>query len=383
MSQSLFGIEEGIICHQVNCRNVIGGGLSGAIIKAFPKVEQNYHKLFEMGYTPEKLYGLKTVNPVTESLSICNLYTQLDYGNPSVTGKQYTNVEYLINAVKNVAIDNPDKKVYIPYNIGCGLGGADWKDVFARIQNLNCPNLYLIDTLHEKNIPFSEATNETFVPKPKKKFESTPFMDIKFEPDMLELFKKECRDYLATNLSDKTVTVYQKEHYVSIVGLKQDGHHLDNVHIDYSYNEILEKFTSLAEKKQIKFQSMDALKEIIKDRFRITSSLEFLLECMKHFGYDNIRLMNDYNLKMFKGDIGIQLDVRDKTLRYTKTFHDNVGRTFVERSLVQDAPDILKISGFQNMSDLSDALYLDLIEKDKQIKSIKGVELEPELEERA
>lgn len=35
--------SEDIICHQVNCQNVMGAGVAKALYTRFPQVKQSYH----------------------------------------------------------------------------------------------------------------------------------------------------------------------------------------------------------------------------------------------------------------------------------------------------------------------------------------------------
>ena len=86
---NILDIKSGTIVHQVNCRNVIGAGLSGQIIKKYPKVESAYHWLFTK-YTANELFKHWQAIPITDNLTIINLFTQFDYGNSAKTHKVYT-----------------------------------------------------------------------------------------------------------------------------------------------------------------------------------------------------------------------------------------------------------------------------------------------------
>lgn len=378
MTNELFGIKNGIICHQVNCQDAIGAGISGAIIKAFPIVEKKYHDLFKI-CKPEELYGKKTVNQVTDTLAICNLYTQYYYGNADKTKEVYTNVEYLINGIKDIATKNPEQNVYIPYKIGCGLAGGNWDSVFAKIQALDLPNLYLLDSLHKKSIPFEKANKDTF--SKKDTYTVPPFLNKHFTGSELERFQKDCVKYLARDYSYKTVKVYENEQYVSIVGLKEQNRNTNQYRIEYSYKSVLESFLRIQEKEKVMIASTEPLQEIIKDRNRIVSHLDFLNDLMTEYRYPEVTLLDKYHLKSFKGGVGIQINVDDKMLRYTKEIYDKVGNYFVERSMVEDADAIIKQSGYENMNALSDALIVDFMEKHKKICEIKGIEDSFEKEE--
>ena len=137
MSQILEGDITNICCgtivHQVNCQGAIGAGVSGAIIQKWPEVESAYrYKCYEQ--KPEELYGDTQVVQINRDLRVVNLYTQLNYGNAKKTGIVYTDVNRLVQALRDVCKDF--STVYAPYGIGCGLAGADWDDLYTRIKDL-------------------------------------------------------------------------------------------------------------------------------------------------------------------------------------------------------------------------------------------------------
>lgn len=135
IKQDITTITSGVIVHQVNCMNRIGGGLSGHIIRKWPIVEQMYHSACNNAQSTSLF---KTWQPVriNDDLAIINCFTQYGYGNPTKTRKKYTDEDALIQALKDICGKYPDRKVYIPYGIGCGLGGADWNEIVPRIFHL-------------------------------------------------------------------------------------------------------------------------------------------------------------------------------------------------------------------------------------------------------
>ena len=149
---SIFGINNGIVCHQVNCRAVMGAGVAKVIKEAFPEVYESYMRSFD-GKSAEDLYGKVGIVNVSKTLAIANVYSQLDYGNPAQTGKVYTNAEYLARAVDSVCKRFPEKTVYVPEGIGCGFGGGNWSEIKALLASLGHSNLYLLDTKAQKARP--------------------------------------------------------------------------------------------------------------------------------------------------------------------------------------------------------------------------------------
>lgn len=128
-------IKSGIIVHQVNCQNRIGAGVAGAIIKKYPKVQKSYSWLFTK-MSKEDIYCKYQPVPVTDDLTVINLFTQFYYGNPKKTGKIYTNTKSLVQNLKLICDRYPDKEIYIPERIGCGLGGADWDKLVKQLEPL-------------------------------------------------------------------------------------------------------------------------------------------------------------------------------------------------------------------------------------------------------
>ena len=56
VSGNLLEIEEGIICHQVNCQGVMGAGVAKAIASRYPQVLSAYRELCDTP-TPWQLLG--------------------------------------------------------------------------------------------------------------------------------------------------------------------------------------------------------------------------------------------------------------------------------------------------------------------------------------
>lgn len=69
-------------------------------------------------------------------------------------GKHYTNDHLLVRNIKSickdsaVGFDTSYKTVYIPYKIGCGLGGGDWDYIYDQIKDI--PNLVILKRKEDK-----------------------------------------------------------------------------------------------------------------------------------------------------------------------------------------------------------------------------------------
>ena len=110
-------VSRGIICHQVNCKHVMGAGLAAAIRKKYPLHYEDYIK------TDAHLGELVTTQ-MSDDLYIVGIYGQLGYGRD----KRYTDYEALEKGLTAVGVlsSSLGLPVYLPYGIGCGLAGGDW-----------------------------------------------------------------------------------------------------------------------------------------------------------------------------------------------------------------------------------------------------------------
>lgn len=123
-----------IIVHQVNCHGVMGAGIAKQIRDKFPNTYLHYHHLCQNSdpmklighnlYTPESLNGKRII--------IANIFGQNGFG----ANRQHTDYEALDSCFALLASAANDLKtrglpntIGLPYNIGCGLGGGDWRIV--------------------------------------------------------------------------------------------------------------------------------------------------------------------------------------------------------------------------------------------------------------
>lgn len=111
------------ICHQVNCRGVMGAGLAKQVKEKWPAVYQQYKENCNAMF-PEDLLGLNDFIPINDTVCIVNMYAQDKYGKDAC----YTNYKAFRECLTRIA-RQADKKTDIirfPYKIGCGLAGGDW-----------------------------------------------------------------------------------------------------------------------------------------------------------------------------------------------------------------------------------------------------------------
>ncbi len=122
---SILDINSGIICQQVNCMGVMGAGLALAIKEKYPIVYEHY-----IQHADPSALGKVLLVPVTRDLSVACLFGQLRYGR----NRQHTNYDALRLAFTKLNTVAKGKTIYVPKNIGCGLGGGQWSIVKTIIQ---------------------------------------------------------------------------------------------------------------------------------------------------------------------------------------------------------------------------------------------------------
>lgn len=127
----------GIIGHQVNCQMVMGSGLAKEIREKYPRVYDEY--IAVMGKSPirHRLGRCQIVEIERTRLYVANLFGQYDY---RPRGALHTDYAALGMALRNLqrwrtSFSYENLPVYLPYGLGCGLGGGDWKIVEGLIRD--------------------------------------------------------------------------------------------------------------------------------------------------------------------------------------------------------------------------------------------------------
>lgn len=122
-----------LVCHQVNCKGVMGAGLAKQIKKAYPDLFSLYkHKCNQIQDGFGGLGDVLYYSAIDDAgYVIANIFGQDDYG----TDKRYTDYAALEKAFTSIAADISGYTVRIPYQMGCGLGGGDWNEVLRIIDS--------------------------------------------------------------------------------------------------------------------------------------------------------------------------------------------------------------------------------------------------------
>ncbi len=141
LSQDLLKVKKGIICHQCNCKGVMGAGLAKKMREQWPQVYVHYKRAFEPGKLALGMVQLITVDSIAPII-VANIMGQDDYGREK---KQYTDLPSVrlalekIKAFRDAFTKAPDLQIYIPFKMGCNLGGANWSDMM-RLITIVVPN---------------------------------------------------------------------------------------------------------------------------------------------------------------------------------------------------------------------------------------------------
>ena len=132
IEKDILTVEKGIICQSVNCQGKMNSGLAKQIREKYPEVYERYLKLYQSTPFDFLLLGHEQIIHIGDSLLICNIFGQLNFG---YDGKRYTDYGSLQKAFNCLfemeALNN--YQFYFPFNFGCDRGGADWNIVSKMI----------------------------------------------------------------------------------------------------------------------------------------------------------------------------------------------------------------------------------------------------------
>lgn len=130
---SVFDCPCDILAHQANCFNRMASGVAKEVARRYPDavVADNRTQPGD-----KCKLGSFTIGYGADGKHIANLYGQYRYG----TDSQKTDYDALRKAFTELKEDYatifPPINIAIPYKIGCGLAGGDWKVVDAMLQEL-------------------------------------------------------------------------------------------------------------------------------------------------------------------------------------------------------------------------------------------------------
>ena len=131
----LLSAERGLICHQVNCRGVMGAGVARAFKERYPSSFVEY-VIWCKKFEPDILLGNCVFWEENGDVITCSMFAQDRYGR----GEVFTNykafrhccqrIRAYLQTICNWADEACAYPINMPYNIGCGLAGGDWDIVY-------------------------------------------------------------------------------------------------------------------------------------------------------------------------------------------------------------------------------------------------------------
>ena len=119
--------------HQANCFHTMGAGIAASIKTKYPEAYKADIAFGRRGDLAK--LGKFSVAKTYDEKYVYNLYGQYNTGG----WKRQTNYEALYNALEGVrthAYNNFVKRLGFPKNMGCVLGGGDWKVVDSLIRSV-------------------------------------------------------------------------------------------------------------------------------------------------------------------------------------------------------------------------------------------------------
>ena len=127
----------GVLVHQVNCRRIAGAGIALAIRRQWPHWFLTYS-------TQYLALGAATLIRVQAKpvAYVASIYAQDGIGAYS----RQTNYEAFATALDKLQVlltPVTTLPVYVPYKIGCGLGGGDWDKIRGILED-KLPNATIV-----------------------------------------------------------------------------------------------------------------------------------------------------------------------------------------------------------------------------------------------
>lgn len=122
------------IIHQANCFATMGAGIAKQIQRLYPEsyiVDRNYH----IPVGNRNRLGNFSCTDMKNDVVIFNMYSQFHYGRGKQTDYQAFKLALNIILITIIHSGKSRLKIGMPYGIGCGLAGGDWKIVSEIIKS--------------------------------------------------------------------------------------------------------------------------------------------------------------------------------------------------------------------------------------------------------
>ena len=135
----IFDSGANIICHQVNCKGVMGSGLAKQVKEKYPHVYADYSRYCvnckQKGTSPLGTWQAVPIDfkdPVDRY--IVNIFAQDAYGYTGVY-TEYGALRTALESLKRV-VEPLEYSIAFPANMGCKRGGGDWTEVYKIIDEI-------------------------------------------------------------------------------------------------------------------------------------------------------------------------------------------------------------------------------------------------------
>ena len=125
----IMSLTYGVICHQVNTLGYMNSGLAKQIRAAHPNHFGYYCKYISDN---KDVFGHAIITHHND-ISVAALFGQETIGHE---GKHtnYGALAMALRALYTLTGKEPEKPIYMPYFMGCGLGGGNWDIVLELIK---------------------------------------------------------------------------------------------------------------------------------------------------------------------------------------------------------------------------------------------------------
>ena len=137
---SLFDAPCGLICHQVNCKGVMGAGVAKEFKERFPQTFLDYQ--YHCNIQGNKLLGQVLFSREGDyKYTTCCMAAQYGYGRD----KNFVYTDYdafkkccesIASFVKDSYYNYTNVPINMPYKIGCGLANGDWSIIYKIIEEV-------------------------------------------------------------------------------------------------------------------------------------------------------------------------------------------------------------------------------------------------------
>jgi hypothetical protein len=140
INKNILTVDKGVICHQVNCKGVMGKGIAKDIRDKWPKVYGAYYRYCKRAEHDFTLLSHCLRVEINDSLIVANIFSQYDY-NKKAPFTKHTEYGALDNALAELRGFTfiSQMPVYFPHRYGCINGGGDW-EVVKKIIDYHLPD---------------------------------------------------------------------------------------------------------------------------------------------------------------------------------------------------------------------------------------------------